>query len=97
MTYLGMAAGLPTPELLDADIDSAHRSYLSAVEHRRLRTFQCRPPAEYLYLDNRWLGRYFIFCCTYFSSFLFAILTDSSVVFVFQVAQCGPPYFGSSS
>ncbi|WVZ86035.1 hypothetical protein U9M48_032879 [Paspalum notatum var. saurae] len=52
-----MAAGLPTPELLDADIDSAHRSYLSAVEHRRLRTFQCRPPAEYLYLDNRWLGR----------------------------------------
>ncbi|WVZ72216.1 hypothetical protein U9M48_020714, partial [Paspalum notatum var. saurae] len=48
---------LPTPELLDADIDSAHRSYLSAVEHRRLRTFQCRPPAEYLYLDNRWLGR----------------------------------------
>ncbi|WVZ71416.1 hypothetical protein U9M48_020007 [Paspalum notatum var. saurae] len=45
-----MAAGLPTPELLDADIDSAHRSYLSAVEHRRLRTFRCRPPAEYVTL-----------------------------------------------
>ncbi|WVZ95570.1 hypothetical protein U9M48_041316 [Paspalum notatum var. saurae] len=52
-----MAGGLPTSELLDADIDSGHRSYLSAVEHKRLRTFQCRPPAEYLCLDNRWVGR----------------------------------------
>ncbi|WVZ95563.1 hypothetical protein U9M48_041309 [Paspalum notatum var. saurae] len=52
-----MAGGLPTSELLDADIDSGHRSYLSVVEHKRLRTFQCRPPAEYLCLDNRWVGR----------------------------------------
>ncbi|WVZ84615.1 hypothetical protein U9M48_031633 [Paspalum notatum var. saurae] len=30
---------------------------MSAVEHKHLATFQCRPPKEYLELDNRWLQR----------------------------------------
>ncbi|WVZ98939.1 hypothetical protein U9M48_044309 [Paspalum notatum var. saurae] len=38
-------------------VDSGHRSYMSAVEHKHLATFQCRPPKEYLELDNRWLQR----------------------------------------
>ncbi|WVZ59309.1 hypothetical protein U9M48_009466, partial [Paspalum notatum var. saurae] len=53
----GMAENLPTPELLDPVVDSGHRSYMSAVEHKQLATFQCRPPKEYLELDNRWLQR----------------------------------------
>ncbi|WVZ78258.1 hypothetical protein U9M48_025999 [Paspalum notatum var. saurae] len=53
----GMAEELPTPELLDPVVDSGHRSYMSAVEHKHLATFQCRPPKEYLELDNRWLQR----------------------------------------
>ncbi|WVZ91999.1 hypothetical protein U9M48_038098 [Paspalum notatum var. saurae] len=52
-----MAEKLPTPELLDPVVDSGHRSYMSAVEHKQLATFQCRPPKEYLELDNRWLQR----------------------------------------
>ncbi|WVZ78443.1 hypothetical protein U9M48_026151 [Paspalum notatum var. saurae] len=28
---------------------------MSSVEHKHLATFQCRPPKEYLELDNRWL------------------------------------------
>ncbi|WVZ83036.1 hypothetical protein U9M48_030221 [Paspalum notatum var. saurae] len=52
-----MAEELPTPELLDPVVDSGHRSYMSAVEHKHLATFQCRPPKEYLELDNRWLQR----------------------------------------
>lgn len=52
-----MAEEQPTPELLDPGIDSRHRSYMSAVEHKHLAIFQCRPPKEYLELDNRWLDR----------------------------------------
>ncbi|WVZ79574.1 hypothetical protein U9M48_027139 [Paspalum notatum var. saurae] len=50
-----MAEEPPTPEPLDPVVDSGHRSYMSAVEHKHLATFQCRPPKEYLELDNRWL------------------------------------------
>ncbi|WVZ57508.1 hypothetical protein U9M48_007886 [Paspalum notatum var. saurae] len=57
-----MAEEEPTPELLDPGIDSGHRSYMSAVEHKHLATFQCRPPKEYLELDNRWLENLFTLC-----------------------------------
>ncbi|WVZ61673.1 hypothetical protein U9M48_011510 [Paspalum notatum var. saurae] len=53
----GMAEEEPTPELLDPGVDSGHRSYLSAVQHKHLATFQCRPPKEYLELDNHWIKR----------------------------------------
>ncbi|WVZ72122.1 hypothetical protein U9M48_020633 [Paspalum notatum var. saurae] len=52
-----MAEEPPTLEPLDPVVDSGHRSYMSAVEHKHLATFQCRPPKEYLELDNRWLQR----------------------------------------
>ncbi|WVZ55652.1 hypothetical protein U9M48_006286 [Paspalum notatum var. saurae] len=53
----GMAEEEPTPELLDLGIDSGHRSYFSIVQHKHIATFQCRPPKEYLELDNRWIER----------------------------------------
>ncbi|WVZ95908.1 hypothetical protein U9M48_041614 [Paspalum notatum var. saurae] len=56
-TRAGMAEEGSTPDLLDPVIDSGHRSYLSAVEHKSLGTFQCRPPKEVLELDDRWLQR----------------------------------------
>ncbi|WVZ67715.1 hypothetical protein U9M48_016758 [Paspalum notatum var. saurae] len=37
----GMAEEPPTPEPLDPVVDSGHRSYTSAVEHKHLATFQC--------------------------------------------------------
>ena len=52
-----MAAGVPgTPEFLDPHIDSGHRSYLSAVKRVQL-TLRPRPPAQLLWLDQRWVGR----------------------------------------
>ncbi|WVZ98348.1 hypothetical protein U9M48_043805 [Paspalum notatum var. saurae] len=47
-----MAEEPPDLEPLDPVVDSGHRSYMSAVEHKHLVTFQCRPPKEYLELDN---------------------------------------------
>ena len=56
--FVGMARGYTTtPELLDPDIDKGHRSYLLTVERRSLDVLRCRPPAEFLHLDQRWLGR----------------------------------------
>jgi hypothetical protein len=43
--------------LLDRTIDQGHRSYLSAVEHRELSVLLCRPPAEFLRIDERWIAR----------------------------------------
>ena len=53
----GMAEEEPMPELLDPVIDSGHGSYMSRVEHKHLTTFQCRPPKEYLELDDHWLEK----------------------------------------
>ena len=55
---LAMAAGhVATPELLDPNIDSGHRSYLSAVQQVQLTVLRPRPPRELLWLDQRWFGR----------------------------------------
>src|SRR5438105_430735 len=44
----------PTPDLLDPNIDSGHRSYLSAVQRVELATLRSRPPRELLWLDQCW-------------------------------------------
>ena len=55
---LAMAAGhVATPELLDPNIDSGHRSYLSAVERVQLMVVRPRSPRELLWLDQCWFGR----------------------------------------
>ena len=55
---LGMAKGYPpTPELLDTAIDSGHRSFQTACEHKHLTVLQSRPPAELLRVDDRWIPR----------------------------------------
>jgi len=58
-TVVGMAAPNypPTPELLDPNLDSGHRSFLRSVLHRPLKEMRCRVPGEMLYLDERWFGR----------------------------------------
>ncbi|WVZ71170.1 hypothetical protein U9M48_019789 [Paspalum notatum var. saurae] len=47
----------PTPELLDPNLDSEHRSFLRFVERRPLQEMRTRAPGEMLYLDERWYGR----------------------------------------
>ena len=54
-----MAGDYPgTPELLDPVIDSGHRSFLAAVEGRRVYVVQPRPPEERIGLDPRWFDRF---------------------------------------
>jgi hypothetical protein len=51
-----------TPELLDANTDERHGSYLAAVEGQQLHELRPRVAKELLHLDNRWLDRlYFVF------------------------------------
>jgi hypothetical protein len=46
-----------TPELLDANADERHRSYLAAVEGQELHELRPRVAKELLHLDDRWLDR----------------------------------------
>jgi hypothetical protein len=46
-----------TPELLDANTDERHGSYLAAVEGQQLHELRPRVAKELLHLDDRWLDR----------------------------------------
>jgi hypothetical protein len=46
-----------TPELLDANTDERHRSYLAAGERQQLHELRPRVPKELLHLDDHWLDR----------------------------------------
>ena len=50
-------AAPPTPVLLDAVVDSEHRSYYSAVRHAELPVLRTRTPRELLEVDERWVHR----------------------------------------
>jgi len=59
MDYMYVILGMepPTPELLDKDIDSRHRSYRFTVLREELPVLRPRPPGEALSVDGRWMGR----------------------------------------
>ena len=44
--------------LLDPVIDSSHRSYFAAVEHRALEVLRPRPPGEAISIHHDWYDRY---------------------------------------
>ena len=44
--------------LLDPVIDSSHRSYFAAVEHRALEVLHPRPPGEAISIHHDWCDRY---------------------------------------
>jgi hypothetical protein len=46
-----------TPELLDANTDERHRSYLATVEGQELHELRPRVAKELLHLDDRSLDR----------------------------------------
>jgi hypothetical protein len=54
-TYIFHADMAETSELLDANIDERHRSYLAAVEGQELHELRPRVAKELLHLDDRWL------------------------------------------
>ena len=54
--------------LLDPVIDSSHRSFFAAVEHRALQVLRPHPPTEIVSIDPDWVDRYVL---KYYSSFHF--------------------------
>ena len=54
--------------LLDPVIDSIHRSFLAAIEHRALQVLRPRPPAEIVSIHPDWVDRYVL---KYYSLFHF--------------------------
>ena len=54
--------------LLDPVIDSSHRSFFTAVEHRALQVLRPHPPAEIVSIHPDWVDRYVL---KYYSSFHF--------------------------
>ena len=43
--------------LLDPVIDSSHRSFFAAVQHRSLEVLRPRPPGEQISIHHDWVGR----------------------------------------
>jgi hypothetical protein len=56
-TYIFHADMAQTPELLDANTDERHRSYLATVEGQELHELRPRVAKELLHLDDRSLDR----------------------------------------
>jgi hypothetical protein len=56
-TYIFHADMAQTPELLDANTDERHMSYLAAVEGQELHELRPRVAKKLLHLDDRWLDR----------------------------------------
>ena len=66
--------------LLDPVIDSSHRSYFAAVEHRALEVLRPRPPGEAISIHHDWVDRYVL---KYYSSFhFFAPISILTFLFV---------------
>ena len=50
--------------LLDPVIDSSHRSFFAAVEHRSLEVLRHHPPGEQISIHHDWVGRCVLkYCC----------------------------------
>ena len=50
-------AGMEMDSFLDPVIDSSHRSFFAAVEHRALEVLRPRPPREQISIHHDWVGR----------------------------------------
>ena len=57
-SHIFLNAGMEMDSLLDPVIDSSHRSYFAAVEHRALEVLRPRPPGEAISIHHDWCDRY---------------------------------------
>ena len=57
-SHIFLNAGIEMDSLLDPVIDSSHRSYFAAVEHRALEVLRPRPPGEAISIHHDWCDRY---------------------------------------
>jgi hypothetical protein len=86
--------------LLDPVIDSSHRSYFAAVEHRALEVLRPRPPGEAISIHHDWCDRYVmkyyclslmyssVFLC--FDNFVYCRLREAGLLTLSRLVEVGP-------
>ena len=57
-SHIFLNAGMEMDSLLDPVIDSSHRSFFAAVEHRALEVLRPRPPGEAISIHHDWVDKY---------------------------------------
>ena len=86
--------------LLDPVIDSSHRSFFAAVEHRSLEVLRPRPPGEQISIHHDWVGRcvlkYYYLSLVYslvflcFNIFVCCRLRESGLLTLGRLVEGGP-------
>ena len=86
--------------LLDPVIDSSHRSFFAAVEHRALEVLCPCPPGEAMSIHHDWVDRYVmkyyylslmyssVFLC--FDNFVYCRLRESGLLTLGRLVEGGP-------
>ena len=71
--HLFLNVGMDIDSLLDPVIDSSHRPFFAAVEHRALEVLRPRPPREQISIHHDWVDRYVMkyFCLSLMYSSVF--------------------------
>ena len=99
-SHIFLNAGMEMDSLLDPVIDSSHRSYFAAVEHRALEVLRPRPPGEAISIHHDWCDRYVMkyYCLSlmyslvflYFDNFVYCRLRESGLLTLGRLVEGGP-------
>ena len=99
-SHIFLNADMEMDSLLDPVIDSTHRSYFAAVEHRALEVLRPRPPREAISIPHDWVDRYvmkyyclsliylLVFIC--FDNFVYCRLRESGLLTLGCLVEGGP-------
>ena len=97
--HLFLNVGMYMESLLDPVIDSSHRSFFAAVEHRALEVLRPRPPGEQISIHHDWVDRYVMkyYCLSlmylmvflYFDNFVYCRLRESGLLNLGHLVEGG--------
>ena len=98
-SHIFFNVGMEMDSLLDPVIDSSHRSFFAAVEHRALEVLRPRPPGEAISIHHDWVDRYVmkyyclslmyssVFLC--FDNFVYCRLRESGLLTLGRLVEGG--------
>ena len=99
-SHIFLNAGIEMDSLLDPVIDSSHRSFFAAVEHRALELLRSRPPGEAISIHHDWVDKYVMkyYCLSlmyslvflYFDNFVYCRLRESGLLTLGRLVEVGP-------
>src|SRR6185437_5762322 len=100
-SHIFLNAGMEMDSFLDPVIDSSHRSYFAAVEHRALEVLRPRPPGEVISIHHDWCDRYVmkyyclslmyssVFLC--FDNFVYCRLREAGLLTLSRLVEAVGP------